>query len=137
MNMVWETFLKYEGNDYTEAGIESFREFITDEGLYESFLRGKYQVMVALDDGKIIGMASVRNYNHLSLLFVDENYHRKGVGRALMDEMCRYLKEQGEKYMSLKASPYALKFYKKLGFRAVKPEEEYSGIRVTAMEKFF
>ena len=39
--------------------------------------------------------------------------------------------------MSLKASPYAVNFYRRLGFRVVKPEEEYSGIRVTAMEKVF
>ncbi len=39
--------------------------------------------------------------------------------------------------MSLKAAPYAVEFYKRLGFRIVRPEEEYSGIRVTSMEKFF
>lgn len=137
MKMVWETFLKFEGNDYTEEGIRSFREFITDRGLYESFLRGKYQVMVALDDEKIIGMASVRSYNHLSLLFVDGAYHRKGVGSFLIKEMIAYLKKEGERYMSVKAAPYALRFYKKLGFRAVHPEEEYAGVRVTSMEKFF
>lgn len=137
MKMVWETFLKFEGNDYTEEGIRNFRDFITDEGLYEFFLRGNYQVMVALDGNRVIGMASVRNQNHLSLLFVDEAYQRKGVGRMLIKKMCVHLQEQGERYMSVKASPYALLFYKKQGFRAVRPEEEYSGIRVTPMEKFF
>ena len=55
-----------------------------------------------------------------------------------MLNMCDYLKaEVGERYMSVKASPYAVNFYKKLGFHAIRPEEEYSGIRVTSMEKFF
>ncbi len=136
MDMVWRTFLKFEGNDYTEEGIRNFYEFITDKDLYRAFLRGNYQMMVALDGTKIIGAASVRNQNHLSLLFVDEAYHRRGVGRTLMDRMCQYLKgEAGEKYMSLKASPYAVEFYHKIGFRTVAPEEEFSGIRVTAMEK--
>lgn len=129
--------MKFEGNDYTEEGIQSFREFITDKGLYESFLRGKYQVMVALDDTKIIGMASVRNYNHLSLLFVDGAYHNRGIGSRLVAEMCNWLQKEGERYMSVKAAPYAIRFYKKLGFRAVHPEEQYAGIRVTPMEKFF
>lgn len=136
MDMIWRTFLKFEGNDYTEEGIRNFYDFITDRELYQAFLRGSYQMMVALDGEKIIGAASVRNRNHLSLLFVDEAYHRRGVGRALMDKMCRYLKwEAGEKYMSLKASPYAVEFYHKIGFQTVAPEEEHSGIRVTAMEK--
>lgn len=138
MKMVWKTFLKFEGQEYTEEGIRNFREFITDEELYEAFLNGTYQVMLALDGNRIIGMASIRYCNHLSLLFVDEEYHRKGVGRALMKRLCEYLKEEaGERYISLKAAPYAVNFYRKLGFQTTRPEEEYSGIRVTSMEKVF
>ncbi len=136
MRLVWRTFLKYDGCDYTDEGIENFHEFITDTALQASFLRGEYQMMVALDDNKIIGVASIRSINHLSLLFVDEEYHKRGVGRALILMLCNYLKiEVGEQYMSLKASPYAVNFYRKLGFQATSPEEEYSGIRVTSMEK--
>ncbi len=136
MKMIWKTFLKFEGEDYTEEGIQNFFDFISDDNLYNAFLLGNYQMMVALDHERIIGAASVRNYNHLSLLFVDEEYHHKGVGRALMQKMCVYLKEEaGELYMSLKASPYAVNFYRKLGFHAVSPEEEISGIRVTSMQK--
>ncbi len=54
-----------------------------------------------------------------------------------MGRMCEYLKkEAGERYMSLKAAPYAVEFYRKLGFHAVHEEEAFSGIRVTPMEKF-
>ncbi len=136
MKMIWKTFLKYEGKDYSEEGIRNFFEFITDDDLYVSFLKGDYQMMVALDDERVIGAASIRNYNHLSLLFVDEEYHHRGVGSKLMTRLCDYLKrEAGEKYMSLYAAPYAVNFYRKLGFRTVRPEGEYSGIRVTSMEK--
>ena len=41
MQMVWRTFLKFEGRDYTEEGIKNFFDFITDDNLYEGFLRGK------------------------------------------------------------------------------------------------
>jgi len=136
MKMIWKTFLKYEGEDYTEEGIRNFFEFITDDDLYVSFLKGDYQMMVALDKERVIGAASVRSCNHLSLLFVDEEYHRQGVGRALMSRMCEYLKQEaGERYMSLNAAPYAVNFYRKLGFQAVRPEDVYAGIRVTSMEK--
>ena len=136
MKMIWKTFLKFEGEDYSPEGIRNFFDFITDDDLYCAFLRGDYQMMVALDEERVIGAASVRNRNHLSLLFVDEEYHRRGVGRTLMKKMTEYLKtEAGERYMSLKASPYAVEFYRKLGFHAVTPEEEISGIRVTGMEK--
>lgn len=136
MKMIWKTFLKYEGKEYSEEGIRNFFEFITDDDLYVSFLKGDYQMMVALEEERVIGAASVRNYNHLSLLFVDEEYHHRGVGSRLMMRMCDYLKrEAGEKYVSLYAAPCAVNFYRKLGFRIVRPEGEYSGVRVISMEK--
>ena len=138
MKMIWKTFLKFEGEDYTSEGIKNFFDFITDDDLYAAFLKGNYQLLVALNGEQIIGAASLRCCNHLSLLFVDEEYHYRGIGRALMERLCQYLKEEvGERYMSLKAAPYAVNFYRKLGFRAVAPEEEISGISVTAMEKIF
>lgn len=136
IKMIWKTFLKFEGEDYTAEGIQNFFDFISDDNLYASFLRGDYQMMVALDANRVIGAASIRNHNHLSLLFVDEEYHYKGVGRTLMKRLFEYLKtEAGERYMSLTAAPYAIDFYRKLGFRVVAPEKEISGIRITAMEK--
>ncbi len=138
MQMVWRTFLKFEGKVYTKEGIKNFFEFISDASLYEAFLEGRYQMMIALDAGKVIGVGTLRNRNHLSLLFVDENYQRMDVGRTIMNRLCTYLKEEeGERFMSLLSAPYAVNFYRKLGFRAVKPEEKISGIRVTAMEKVF
>lgn len=136
MNMIWKTFLKFEGDVYSPEGVRNFLDFITDEGLFHSFVEGKYLLMVAVDKEQIIGAASVRDGNHLSLLFVDERYHRQGVGKQLMDCFCGFLKEEaGEQLMTLKSSPYAVGFYERIGFRATGPEERYSGIRVTPMEK--
>lgn len=136
MKVVWKTFLKFEGAEYTDEGIRNFYEFITDKELYEAFLSGAYQVLVALDGSRIVGVASIRYCNHLSLFFVDEAYHKRGVGTILMKHLFTYLKEEaGERYISLKAAPYAVNFYRKLGFLTTRPEEEYSGIRVTCMEK--
>lgn len=95
-------------------------------------------MMVALDGDEVVGAGSLRSRNHLSLLFVDEKYHRRGVGRAILNRLCEYLaREAGEQFISVKAAPYAVGFYKKLGFYVVRPEEEYSGIRVTEMIKNF
>jgi ribosomal protein S18 acetylase RimI-like enzyme len=138
MKLIWRTFLKFEASDYSEEGIQNFLDFITDEKLFHAFVRGEYQMMVALDHEQIVGVASVRNRNHLSLLFVDEAYHRRGIGRRLLEVFCAYLKtEEGENSMSLQAAPYAVNFYRRIGFQVVSPEEEVGGIRVTSMEKHF
>lgn len=138
MKMVWETFLKFEGREYSQEGVKSFFDFITDNDLYMAFLKGNYRMMVAVAGGKIIGVGSLRNRNHLSLLFVEEAYQRMGVGSRLLQRLCDYLKDEaGERHMSLQAAPYAVEFYRKQGFEPVKPEAEYAGIRVRAMEKIF
>lgn len=138
MDLVWRTFMEFDSKDYCREGIRNFYDFISDIALYESFKKGTYQVMVALNKEKIIGLISMRNTNYLSLLFVDGEYHKKGVGSALIDRMCSYLTEEmGEKFMSLRATPYAVGFYKKIGFIEIAPEEVIAGIRVTPMEKYF
>lgn len=138
MRMIWRTFLRFEGREYTEEGIRNFYNFITGDELYTLFLKGEYPLMVALDAGNIIGAGSVRNRNHLSLLFVEEAYQCRGIGSTILARLCEYLKtEAGERYMSLQAAPVAVNFYRKQGFRAVRPEVEYGGIRVTFMEKVF
>jgi GNAT superfamily N-acetyltransferase len=138
MELVWRTFMKYEGKEYTQEGIQHFFDFITDDDLYRLFLNGEYRLMVALDQGRIIGVGSVRSRNHLSLLFVDEAYHRRGVGSTLLGKLCEYLKaETGESFMSVQAAPYAVEFYRKQGFHALCHELHYAGIRVTPMEKEF
>lgn len=136
MDMVWATFMKFDASDYTDEGIASFKEFITDEDIHKAFIKGTYQIMVALDNEKIIGMGSVRDRNRLSLLFVDGDYHYKNIGRSIMRKLCGYLRNEcGEYSISVKASPYAVEFYKKIGFRITSPEKTYSGIRVTSMVK--
>ena len=136
MKMIWRTFLEFEGKDYSDEGIKKFYEFISDDNLYVSFLKGEYQLMVAVDHGNVVGAGSIRSGNFLSLLFVDENYHRQGLGSAIVQKLCDYLKnEAGERYVVVHSSPYAVDFYRRQGFRAVKPEMQYSGIRVTPMEK--
>lgn len=135
MNMVWKTFLEFEGKDYTREGICNFYEFITDDGLYEAFRRGTYHVWIALDGQCIVGLASLRNQNQLSLLFVDRQYHRKGIGSALIDWVGEYAKQKGNESICLQAAPYAVDFYRKLGFSILGPEQSYGGIRVTVMSK--
>lgn len=138
MKMIWKTFLIFEGKEYTREGIQNFFDFITDDRLYQLFLKGKYQIMIAENQGEIVGAASLRSGNLLSLLFVKEEYHRQGIGSSLIHSLCDYLQyEVGEHSMTVQSSPYAVGFYKKLGFVTTGDEEDYSGIRVTPMKMIF
>lgn len=138
MKMIWRTFLVYEGKEYTGEGIRSFFDFITDDRLYQMFRRGTYQLLIAEAQGEIVGAASLRGRNLLSLLFVKEEYHCRGIGSSLIHMLCEYLQnEMGEHSIMVQSSPYAVNFYRKVGFVPTGEEEDYSGIRVTPMEMNF
>ena len=76
MALVWRTFLKYEACDYEEEGVRSFLDFITDERLKKLHMIGEYPVMAAFCGQKMVGVASMRSINHISLLFVDSKYRQ-------------------------------------------------------------
>ena len=134
MGLAWKTFLKFEAADYSEEGIANFKDFITDTNLKRMFDRGMYQVMGAFDGEKMVGMIALRNENHISLLFVDKEYHYRGIGRSLIAAMDDYVKrELGKTAVSVNASPYAVGFYHKIGFRDVGLQTHSSGIIYTPM----
>ena len=136
MSLAWCTFMRFEANDYSTEGIKSFQDFITDTTLYRMFVMGAYQLFCAFDGKKLVGMISLRNETHISLLFVDACYHKKGVGRALMDYVGNYVfLEEGFHSLTVNAAPYAVGFYHKLGFRDTDTEKISDGIRYTPMEK--
>lgn len=134
MGLAWKTFLEFEADVYTPEGIRSFEDFITDSGLKRMFDMGAYQMISAFDQRKMIGMITLRNEMHISLLFVDKNYHRHGIGRALVGGMADYAKrELGQERLTVNASPYGVGFYHKIGFKDLGPEKQQDGIIYTPM----
>ncbi len=134
MELAWKTFLEFEGDIYPPEGIRSFEDFITDSTLKRMFIMGAYQVMAAYDHEKMVGMISLRNETHISLLFVDRYYHRRGIGRALILRISKYIKEEiGKSQITVNASPYGVDFYHRLGFRDVGPQKQQDGIIFTPM----
>ena len=85
MALAWRTFMQFEAHDFTPEGVESFQDFVTDTVLYRMFVLGSYQLFGAYDNNKMIGMLSLRGETHISLLFVDEKYHRMGIGRGMIE----------------------------------------------------
>jgi predicted GNAT family N-acyltransferase len=135
MLLAYQTFLQFDAPDYTAEGIENFRRFVSDEELRKLFIAGSYQLFVASLHGQIIGMLSLREKKHISLLFVDSRFHRNGIGAALIRYACSYAEaDHGEKRVTVNASPYATDFYLRIGFRKLGTEMTADGIRFTPME---
>lgn len=113
MEIAWRTFLKYEADEYGEEGKKNFLDFISGEQLYQMFRMGSYKLAVAYMGDQMVGMASLRGVNHISLLFVDDNYHKMGIGTALL----AFLQDGLDSLpITVNSSPYGAPFYEKLGF---------------------
>lgn len=135
MELAFRVFLKFEAMEYGPEGIHNFAEFLTDERLKKMFLQGQYLLFVAVEGDKIIGLISLRSGNHISLLFVDNEYHRRGVGKALVKYLQEYmLFHTRHVKMTVNAAPYGVPFYHRIGFRDTGIETKKDGIIYTPME---
>ena len=117
------------------------REIIEQPDLklyYEDFGTGKADYgIVAEDDGKVIGAVWTRimnDYGHVDddtpsfAISLYKEYRGQGIGTRMMREMLELLKEKGYEQASLavQKANYAVRMYKKVGFRTVdENEEEY------------
>ena len=137
MGMAWLTFLKYDAKDYLPSGVRNFHDFITDEGLFQMFKRGQYQMFLVFENKQIVGVITLRNVNHISLLFVEKEHLRKGIGRKLNDYVHNYLlSEVGAESLTVNAAPHGVGFYHKLGFCDIAPETMKDGIIFTPMKLY-
>ena len=135
MDLAWKTFERFNAPEYSDEGIHNFHNFVRDDMLRNMFIVGEYQLFVAVDDDRYVGMLSLRERKHISLLFVDEDYHRHGIATALLNYVCKYVAtEEGLDSLTVNASPYAIGFYHKRGFRDTDNETTRDGIRYTPME---
>lgn len=135
MALAWRTFLRFEAKEYPPEGVDNFERFVTDSTLYRMFLIGSYHLFVAVAEESLVGMITLRDVSHISLLFVDEKYHRQGIGRALVQCVKSYLASGTRaSRVTVNASPYGVAFYHKLGFRDIRPQEQKDGIIYTPME---
>ena len=96
IKLAWDTFVRFDAPDYSQEGIDNFRKFVNDDMLRKMFVAGHYQLFVATDGARYVGMLSLREKKHISLLFVDRDYHRYGVATALLRYVSEYaLAEEG------------------------------------------
>lgn len=134
MRLAWDTFVLFEGPEYSKEGIKAFKNFVKDPILKNMFLEGKYKVIGAYNKDLLVGMIGIRNENHISLLFVDSEYHKKGIASRLVQESFDMIYEEyGKKEVTVNSSPYAVGFYHKIGFVDTNDEITTDGIRYTPM----
>ena len=125
---------RYVAPNYSQEGIKEFESYIIPD-LITDRTRSDHFVLVAELEGNLVGAIEVRSLSHVSLLFVDSDYQRSGIGNVLLSkslEICRDSRPDVSA-VTVHASPNAVEAYLKYGFETQGPEQIENGIRFVPM----
>lgn len=84
MILVKEVFDEFEAPFYSKQGIDSFYKFIDLKNIENKFKTNEILLYGAFLDDKIIGVLGLRNPNHICLLFISNNYHKKRISKQVI-----------------------------------------------------
>ena len=134
LDLVWRVFREFEAPDYSKQGVENFRKFISYSFIIEKVSKRKLHFNGCIDNDKLVGVIATRGINHICMLFIEKEYHRRGIARNLIqtvEERCKI--QHNVSKITVNSSPYAIEAYHRLGFVDTDKEQIVDGIRFIPM----
>ena len=120
-------FIESEDESYSEQGIETFCNFVNNKKITKSF-----KVYGAFEDNVLKGIIATDSpKKHICLFFVDKVSQGKGIGKELMSVI---VNNNGNSYITVNSSRYAVSIYEKIGFIKTEEEKEQDGLKFTPMK---
>jgi GNAT superfamily N-acetyltransferase len=134
--LVMECFNEFIAPGYIEEGVAEFSKYVNPH-LMQWRLANNHFVLVALDKHVFVGIIEVRNYNHISLLFVKKEYHNRGIGKKLLEMAITKCRQHNKNnaIIEVNSSPFAVPVYEKMGFVKTNTEQIINGIRFIPMTR--
>ncbi len=128
-NLVAKSFNEFIAPEFSEEGMEEFFKYSNPREFKKRSESG-YFSMVAKSQDKLAGMIEVKGNRHISMLYVDRAFHRKGVAKILVKQALEQI--SSEKGLSgditVNSSRYAVPFYERLGFLQFEEEKSIYGV---------
>jgi putative acetyltransferase len=106
---------------YTPAQVDAWSARTTPASYAEPIVAGCL-VVAADPDGRVAGYGELApDEGVIRAVYVDPDYARRGVGRALVQALEARAKDAGFAEVTLDASRNAVPFYQSLGYRSLAP----------------
>lgn len=105
------------GDDYSEDQQEAWASVADDEAAFGKKLAGELTLIATIQNSPV-GFASLKNNNHIDMLYVHPSVAGQGVGTMLCDALEKLAGARGTKTLSVDASDNALEFFRKRGYVA-------------------
>ncbi|HVN72566.1 MAG TPA: GNAT family N-acetyltransferase [Desulfomonilia bacterium] len=133
-DFIARVFRSAVGPLYPPEGVEEFMRYIQPDAFLKRLFSG-HLTFQAEHDGKVIGAIHLRDFSHISLLFVDGEFQRRGIARELLSlavKTCRD-KSPGLRRLTVNSSPNSAPVYRRMGFQDTGIEQVNNGIRFIPM----
>ncbi|MDD4495907.1 MAG: GNAT family N-acetyltransferase [Eubacteriales bacterium] len=129
LDLALRVFMEFEAPEYEPEAVDKFKaDIVYNEQFIKNWENGTSAMYVALDNNKVVGVIGEKwNNGHINIVFVDGNYHRRGIATELMNHMVCDLKLRGFDKITLFSSPYGLPFYLNYGFTSTDVEQHSDG----------
>jgi len=124
----------YITTDFPAAGATKLLDSMQPESIAK-YIDSDFIYIVAVSNGKIIGVAAMKGVDHLFHLFVSNTHQRQGLGRMLWELVkTSTLEKNVVKKFTVNSSGNARGFYAKLGFTSTGEAVTAGGITHHPME---
>lgn len=135
--LVNKVFDEFVAADYSEEGKNTFTAYLNDK--YEEVLSdlesGQKKLWGYYIDDKIVGVIGTRDTTHISLMFVDKEYHKRGIAKELFNIVLDEINNDSiNRFITVNSSPYAVEVYEHLGFVKTDEQQENDGILYVPMK---
>jgi|AGTN01.2.fsa_nt_gi Acetyltransferase (GNAT) family. len=134
MALVWRVFSEFEAPEYGAEGVETFRAFIQPDEIIKLTGAGEMRVWGAFAQDALRGVIAENGAGHISLFFVQKEFHGQGIGRALFTRYADICRSAQIARITVNSSPCAVPVYHSLSFTDTDAERLTNGIRYVPME---
>ena len=138
LELVNRVFDEFVAIDYSEKGKATFKSYLENKSqeISASLRSGDKKLWAYFKDGEIIGVIATQSTSHISLMFVDKQYHRQGIARQLLNVALDWFKkDESVTRITVNSSPYAVNAYEHLGFVKTDEQQEKDGIIYVPMAR--
>ena len=138
LELVNRVFSEFVAIDYSEQGKAAFESYLENKSkeVSASLKSGDKKLWAYYKGDEILGVVATQSISHISLMFVDKQYHRQGIARQLLNVALDWFKKnEGVTRITVNSSPYAVEAYEHLGFVKTDEQQEKDGIIYVPMAR--
>jgi GNAT superfamily N-acetyltransferase len=127
--LILDCFTEFVGHEYSQEGIGEFQRYVRPDALRQRSKVDHFTLVATVKD-EMAGVIEIRRTAHISLLFVDQQFHRRGIAKGLLHRalLMSGTENPGFERVTVNSLRYAVRVYEKLGFQRAGGEQTVKDI---------